>query len=333
MGALHEASPCRLQCEPPRFHLPQSTTDTSSSIRSTVTPTSASRSATLVSGRSPGVRPVPSVRMAGSHATHSAIGVPCAYPRHSVRYSGSPTRVPSRRAMAMDAVSVRAPSHSVRSGSSPGRWEVRDKRTSAMGGGFLSRTSHLPGLDPLRTEWLGARTETASIAMARRLGTRVGEPLYRTECLGYAQGTPIALWVAWEPAILTLGTGLTPGERPDTSVAERLAEVGVTVDRIEEEVSVRRLREVEARRLALEPGTAILLVQRTHFAGRRVVETSDLIVSAEHCRLGTGWFPRPGRGGLPRTRTGRLPHGSGRRPLLLRWDRQSEQTRWSEEYA
>ncbi|MGV2384320.1 MAG UNVERIFIED_CONTAM: GntR family transcriptional regulator, partial [Thermobifida fusca] len=72
---------------------------------------------------------------------------------------------------------------------------------------LLSRTSHLPGLDPLRTEWLGARTETASIAMARRLGTRVGEPLYRTECLGYAQGTPIALWVAWEPAILTLGTG------------------------------------------------------------------------------------------------------------------------------
>lgn len=162
---------------------------------------------------------------------------------------------------------------------------------------LLSRTSHLPGLDPLRTQWLGARTETASIAMARRLGTRVGEPLYRTECLGYAQGTPIALWVAWEPAILTLGTGLTPGERPDTSVAERLAEVGVTVDRIEEEVSVRRLREVEARRLALEPGTAILLVQRTHFAGRRVVETSDLIVSAEHCRLGYRLVSpsRPGR--------------------------------------
>ncbi|UOE19071.1 GntR family transcriptional regulator [Thermobifida halotolerans] len=151
---------------------------------------------------------------------------------------------------------------------------------------LLSRTDHIPGLDPLRTERLGARTETASAAMAQRLGVRAGEPLYQTECLGYAKGTPIALHIAWEPALLTLNTGRAPGELPAFSVADRLAEAGIAVDRIEEEVSVRGLREPEARRLALRPGASTLVVQRTHFAGQRPVETSDLIVSADHCRLG-----------------------------------------------
>ena len=160
---------------------------------------------------------------------------------------------------------------------------------------LLSRTCPGPDLDPLRIERLGARTETASAAVARRLGVREGEPLYQTECLGYAQGTPVALHIAWEPALLTLNTGRTPGELPGLGVADRLAGVGITVDRVEEEVSVRGVREPEARRLALAPGASMLVVQRTHFAGRCPVETSDLIVSADHCRL--GYRLAPSRGG------------------------------------
>ncbi|WP_083947946.1 GntR family transcriptional regulator [Thermobifida cellulosilytica] len=171
---------------------------------------------------------------------------------------------------------------------------------------LLPRAAHACDLGPLRTERLGARSETASAAVAQRLGVRVGEPLYQTECLGYAQGTPIALYIAWEPALLTLNTGRTPGELAEVSVADRLAGVGIVVDRVEEQVSVRNLREPEARRLALAPGATTLVIQRTHFAGRRPVETSDLIVSADHCRLSYQLpLPRssaegaPGRGGGP----------------------------------
>ena len=107
------------------------------------------------------------------------------------------------------------------------------------------------------------------------------------------------------PAILTLGTGLTPGERPDTSVAERLAEVGVTVDRIEEEVSVHRLREVEARRLALEPGTAILPCSAPILLGGGSWKRRTSSSRALPARLPAG-FPVPA-GADAATRTGRLP--------------------------
>lgn len=153
---------------------------------------------------------------------------------------------------------------------------------------LLPRSAGVPAsaLDPLLVERLGTRSETAAPTVADRLRIREGEPLYRTECLGHAEGFPVALHVSWEPAILTLNTARTPGEAPSLSVSDRLADAGVPVDRIEEEISVRALRVPEAERLGLLPGSTVLVVQRTHFNGQRPVETSDLIASAEHCRLG-----------------------------------------------
>src|SRR5690606_4930785 len=72
---------------------------------------------------------------------------------------------------------------------------------------------------------------------------------------------------------------------PGTGVLDRLTAAGISIDRVVEEVGVRPLREPEAAALGLAPGLPVLVVERTHFSGRRPVETSDLVGSTEHCRL------------------------------------------------
>ncbi|TDQ55467.1 GntR family transcriptional regulator [Actinorugispora endophytica] len=203
------------------------------------------------------------------------------------------TRLPSRVQLSRRyAVSEQVSRHALRllvaeglAESRPGSgYYVRATRADHL----LPRTGSGPGsaLAPLLVERRGTRSEAAARGLAVRLRVRAGETLYRTECLGHARGAPIALHVSWEPAALTLNTSGAPGAAPALSVSDRLAGVGVFVDRIEEEVSVRALRGPEADRLGLPSGSAALVVRRTHFDGRRPVETSDLIASADHCRLG-----------------------------------------------
>ncbi|MFD0774327.1 UTRA domain-containing protein, partial [Streptomonospora algeriensis] len=87
-------------------------------------------------------------------------------------------------------------------------------------------------------------------------------------------------------AALTQGTLRTPADAPpDTGVLQRLGAAGVAIDRVVEEVGVRPLREPEADLLKLAPGLPVLVVERTHYQGRRPVETSDLVGSVDHCRL------------------------------------------------
>ncbi|GLU47044.1 GntR family transcriptional regulator [Nocardiopsis ansamitocini] len=149
------------------------------------------------------------------------------------------------------------------------------------------RTDRYAGhpVGPLVGDLPNTRSEGADRATQHRLGVRPGEPLYRTERVSRDEGVPVALHTSWEPVILTLNTSRAPGEAPAASVLDRLAAAGVFVDRVEEEVSVRALRGPEAEALDLPPGLPALLVQRTHFNGQRPVETSDLIASAENCRL------------------------------------------------
>ncbi|WP_046471446.1 GntR family transcriptional regulator [Allosalinactinospora lopnorensis] len=142
------------------------------------------------------------------------------------------------------------------------------------------------GVAPLSREDLGTVRESAANTIARRLTIRDGDPLYRTRCLGTADGVPVALHTSWEPAALTQGTLRTPEHTdPGTGVLDRLGATGVIVDRVVEEVEVRPLREPEATLLELAPGLPVLVVERTHYNGQRPVETSDLVGSVDHCRL------------------------------------------------
>ncbi|GAA4917571.1 GntR family transcriptional regulator [Streptomonospora salina] len=203
------------------------------------------------------------------------------------------SRLPSRTRLARaHGVSEQVSRHALRLLVSEGLVEARP------GSGYyvrsvpqihrFSRTDRASGsgVDPLRHEDMGTGTEAACGLVARRLDVRDGVRVFRTRCLGTADGVPVALHTAWEPAALTQGTLRTPADAdPGSGVLQRLAAAGVTIDRVVEEVGVRPLRDPESSLLKLAPGLPVLVVERTHYQGRRPVETSDLVGSTDHCRL------------------------------------------------
>ncbi|HEY5988655.1 MAG TPA: UTRA domain-containing protein, partial [Streptosporangiaceae bacterium] len=61
--------------------------------------------------------------------------------------------------------------------------------------------------------------------------------------------------------------------------------IGVSVDSVVEEISVRPCSREEAAILAISAGAAALVVEREHRAGARAVETADIVIPAERFRL------------------------------------------------
>lgn len=160
------------------------------------------------------------------------------------------------------------------------------------------------GLGTLRREEIGTEQEQSAGPLSARLRLRDGDPVYRTTSRGLASDLPITLHQSWEPAGLTTGTLRTPFDAaPDIGLLERLSAAGHPVDRVVEEVGVRSLRDSEASLLGSAPGIPVLVVERTHYSANRPVETSDLIGSAEQCRLLYKLtLARPRRPGDPRRR-------------------------------
>ncbi|GHC73530.1 GntR family transcriptional regulator [Nocardiopsis terrae] len=151
----------------------------------------------------------------------------------------------------------------------------------------LSRTDATSGsgLGRLSRERVSTEQERCTAPLSSRLRLRDGEPVYRTTSRGLACDRPVTLHRSWEPAVLTAGTLRTPFDAAGTGPLERLGAAGFPVDRVVEEVGVRALRDSEAALLGSAPGMPVLVVERTHYCGDRPVETSDLIGSAEQCRL------------------------------------------------
>jgi GntR family transcriptional regulator len=151
----------------------------------------------------------------------------------------------------------------------------------------LSRTdaSSGSGLGRLSRERVSTEQERCTAPLSSRLRRRDGEPVYRTTSRGLSSNQPVTLHRSWEPAALTAGTLRTPFDSADSGPLERLGAAGFPVDRVVEEVGVRALRDSEAALLDSAPGVPVLVVERTHYCGDRPVETSDLIGTAEQCRL------------------------------------------------
>lgn len=151
----------------------------------------------------------------------------------------------------------------------------------------LSRTDATSGsgLGRLSRELVSTEQELCTTQLSSRLRLRDGEPVYLTTSRGFSANRPVTLHRSWEPAVLTAGTLRTPFDAAETGPLERLSAAGYPVDRVVEEVGVRALRDSEAVLLDSAPGMTVLVVERTHYSGDRPVETSDLIGSAEQCRL------------------------------------------------
>jgi len=125
-------------------------------------------------------------------------------------------------------------------------------------------------------------------AVARRLGLRPGSLTMRTRYVHCAGGTAVQLALSWEPVSLTAGTPVAvPEEGPlaGRGVIERMKAIGIIVDQVTEDISVRPALRAEAAVLGLAPGAPVLLVERSHLSGGRAVETADIVVAADGHRL------------------------------------------------
>jgi DNA-binding GntR family transcriptional regulator len=125
--------------------------------------------------------------------------------------------------------------------------------------------------------------------IARRLGLRpAGDPVMRTRYLLSADGAAIQLATSYEPVQITGGTAVAvPEQGPfaGRGVIERMKAIGICVDEVTEEISVRPSLRNEATVLAIGPGALVLLVQRTHLAGGTAVEAGDIVLAADGFRL------------------------------------------------
>ena len=125
--------------------------------------------------------------------------------------------------------------------------------------------------------------------IARRLGLVPGGRAIATQYLLTCAGDPVQLTVSYEPP----GRGASPaGELASSGpaaagpgVAERMRAVGIEVDQVVEEVSVRPALQAEAAALGIPAGAPVIVVQRVHLAGDRAVAAADIVTPADRARL------------------------------------------------
>jgi DNA-binding GntR family transcriptional regulator len=125
--------------------------------------------------------------------------------------------------------------------------------------------------------------------VAQRLGAvSPAELVTITRYVMTADGRPVQLATSYEPAGLTEGTAVAlPEQGPyaGRGVIERMRVIGIQVDQVLEELSVRTCLLAEAAALALPVPSPVVVIERTHFAGGRPVETADIVISADRYRL------------------------------------------------
>lgn len=201
-------------------------------------------------------------------------------------------RLPSRAQLAMrHRVSEQVSRHALRLLCAEGLIESR------TGSGYfvraqasvctVARTECATGpVSPLPEECVGVATLHASSVEKNRLRVREGDLVYQTRCVGRVEGTPVLVHTSWEPAVFTHGSEYAPSQsQAQRNPIERLARIGIVIDHMQENVSVRPARESEAAVLQAAPGQLVIAVERTHFSGQRAVETSDLIAATDRCSL------------------------------------------------
>jgi DNA-binding GntR family transcriptional regulator len=146
----------------------------------------------------------------------------------------------------------------------------------------------LPGTGQRLTWEHQSEQEPAAASAASRLGVPPGTAVTTSTYLLRADGQPVQLATSVEPAELTEGTPVAlpeHGPLAGRGVIERMASIGIGVDEITEEVSVRPCSLAEAGTLAVPAGALVLVVNRAHHAASRVVESAEVIVPADRFRL------------------------------------------------
>lgn len=127
------------------------------------------------------------------------------------------------------------------------------------------------------------RTEPAEAPpdIAQRLRLDDSAPVTRTHYVFRGDGRPVQLATSYEPAEFSE----PPAEESPRGLVARLSALGVKVTEIVEQVYTRVPQPAESDTLALPAGVHVLHVERTHWAGDRPVETSDIVIPGDRFRL------------------------------------------------
>jgi DNA-binding GntR family transcriptional regulator len=130
---------------------------------------------------------------------------------------------------------------------------------------------------------------SAPAAVAARLRLAPGDD--RVMCTRYlltADSSPVQVAISYEPLAITSGTPvLLPeqGRYAGRGVVARMAAIGVEVDQVVEEITIRPSQPAEASDLGIGPGTPVLVIERAHLAGGLVTEICDIVIPADRYRL------------------------------------------------
>jgi len=176
-------------------------------------------------------------------------------------------------------------------GSPFGVEEILATSQNGAANGLAARDADRAHLRPVsRTLTWEHQTEhvTAPPAVAARLGVAGGTAVIMTRYLMRADGEPVQLATGSEPAELTAGTPVAMPEQGPLAgrgVVERMRSIGIEVDEVAEEVSVRPALLGEATALAVPAGAAMLAIERVHYSGTRAVEAAEVLVPADKFRL------------------------------------------------
>src|SRR5215472_11699735 len=136
--------------------------------------------------------------------------------------------------------------------------------------------------------------------VARRLGVEPGvDWVISTRYLLTADSEPVQLATSYEPEQVTAGTPVAVPEQGPLAgrgVIERMASIGVVVDEVIEEVSVRPSLLAESAALGIPAGAPALVIERAHLASGRPVEAGEIVIAADRFRLRYR-IPVPGSAG------------------------------------
>jgi GntR family transcriptional regulator len=138
------------------------------------------------------------------------------------------------------------------------------------------------GLEPSSRE-LAHETAPASAVLAAELGVEPGDLVHSLHRLRTANGTPMALERSHVPA--RLAPDLLAKRLEGRSLYETLADYGLAPDRGEQTIEAGLADARQAELLGLEPGSAVLLLQRHAYAGDDLVEYAVSTYRADRYRL------------------------------------------------
>jgi DNA-binding GntR family transcriptional regulator len=152
--------------------------------------------------------------------------------------------------------------------------------------GPFATDARAAGLNPdveATTDRIAADTDIAS-----RLGIKVGDTVTRTTYRFLANGQPVQLSLSYEPEILTAGTEIEIPERGPLAAAGvvvRFDSIGIHIDTVTEDVSIRPPDPSETTALTIPRGVQVFTIRRTFKAAGQPIETADIVIPGDRYSL------------------------------------------------